>query len=395
MTHNNFFRFLPACALFGAASIAFAQHAPVVHDPGRNLLNNGQPLPAETKWMLTGPLADRIGLVEVSVYEDAAMKHEVETSRWERTEWNTDNSFNVPMDKLLRGSSEYTIVIGFYGAVGSDASTELSAQLSRYLDAYIDESVEFTRNHTRLKKPAKQVMEELDQIVQQGVGLYRGRLGLPFTGFSQLVREKVDGLNDTKLSMAKFRIRKSEEAESSDRKIAFGQERLASIKALLASEVQTYLSRELMVLRDRAVFTDQGTEKTMNILSLNAGYGGIYNSGGVDDLSYGTAPYLGMSFPLGRRDFSSRFFSNSSISLGVFLSNTEDEFDREVSGPLIGRPSYLAYGYRVFRMIRFNAGGALMERTDLHVDGSETSEIYVTPFLGVSVEFNLWLGLGK
>ncbi|MBP9178834.1 MAG: hypothetical protein KBF67_15190, partial [Flavobacteriales bacterium] len=51
-----------------------AQYAMVVYEPERNFLNEGQPLPAETRWMLTGPISDRMHIAEVRVYERADMK---------------------------------------------------------------------------------------------------------------------------------------------------------------------------------------------------------------------------------------------------------------------------------------------------------------------------------
>jgi hypothetical protein len=62
---------------------------------------------------------------------------------------------------------------------------------------------------------------------------------------------------------------------------------------------------------------------------------------------------------------------------------------------LINRPIYLGYGYRVFRMVRLNAGGTLVQKDMLNADGGTSSNLDVRPFLGVSIEINLWLGLGK
>jgi len=372
-----------------------AQYASVVYDPTRGLLHEGQPLPAEGKWTITGPVQENIGLVEARVYEDASMKRHVATGRWERSAWSSAVNFNIPMDHLLRGNSSYTIELGFYETIGTEAAEAIVERLVAFLDAYLEENVEFSSNRTRLKKPVGQMMEEMDILVERGLSEHRSRLGQRFVGFSQLVEDQLRGLNDTRLSAARFNIKKKEDESDRDRRIEFGRQRLATLKQMVDAEVRMHMAREAMVLRDRAVFTEQRTERTMNTLAVNLGYGGIYNSGTTDDLSYGQAPYAGLSFPLGKRAFSSRFLSNSSLSAGLFLQNTEDENGLEVTGPLLGRPLYLAYGYRLFHMIRLNAGYTLLQKDAPQLDGGTNTVVYGSPFIGISLELNLWLGFGK
>ncbi|MGV9012403.1 MAG: hypothetical protein ACOH13_07400 [Flavobacteriales bacterium] len=392
----NIFRTLSVTTtLFFLGLAVSAQYQPVVFDPATNLLGNGQPLPAEKQWSITGPVSWDIGIVEARVYEDAAMKHLATTGRWERTELSDAPTFNINLDQKLRGNDKYTVVLGFYGSIGREASDTLAARLSAYIDAYVDQSIDVSSNRTRLTKPVDQVMDELNIIVRRGADNYRSRLNLPFQGFSQLVEDKLDRLNDTRLSDAKYMFKKKEDEGQRSQRIDMANHEIASVKAMLNAELHSYLDREMMVLRDRTVLTDQTTEHTPNTVSLNVGYGGIYNSGDANDLSYGQAPYVGISFPLGRRAFSSRFWSNSSISLGAFLENTQDTDGSKLTGPLIDRPIYLGYGYRVFRMIRLNAGGTLVQKDMLNIDGGKSSSLEVRPFLGVSIEINLWLGLGK
>ena len=374
---------------------ALAQYQPVVFDPGSNLLGNGQPLPAEKQWSITGPVGADISIVEARVYEDAAMKHLTTKGRWDRTQEDGDPSFNINLGQKLHGNSKYTVELGFYGPIGRQAADTLASRLSNYLDAYVDQSVDISSNRTRVTKPVRQVMDELNIIVRRGTDNYRSRLDMPFAGFSQIVEDKLAKLNDTRLSNAKYMFKKKDDDDKRSQRIDMAKHEIAGVKAMLQAELNSYMDRELMVLRHRTVLTDQASEHTPTTIALNVGYGGIYNSGSTDDLSYGQAPYLGVSFPLGRRAFSSRFWSNSSISLGAFLENTKDDDGTTLTGPLIDRPIYLGYGYRVFRMVRLNAGGTLVEKNTLQLDGGKSSSLEVRPFLGVSIEINLWLGIGK
>jgi hypothetical protein len=380
---------------FLLTSVSTAQYSAVVYDPMRGLLHEGQPLPAEKKWTITGPLQETIGLVEARVYEDAGMKHHLATGRWERSAWSSAVNFNIPIDQLLRGNNRYTIELGFYDTVNDSTMAAVAEVLNSYLSAYLEENVEFSSNRTRLKKPVRQMMEEMDILVERGLSDHRSRLGKPFAGFSQLVEDQLSGLNETRLSTARFNLKKKKDESDRDRRIEFARQRLANMQRMVREEINMHLSRETMVLRDRVVFMDQLTESTMNTLAVNLGYGGIYNSGTTDDLSYGQAAFAGLSFPLGQRAFRSRFLSNSSLSAGVFLQNTEDENGLEVTGPLVGRPLYVAYGYRLFKMIRLNAGYTLLQKESPRLDGGTGTTLYGSPFIGISLELKLWLGFGK
>ena len=373
---------------------ALGQFATVVYEPERRQLNEGQPLPAETRWMLSGPVSDKTELVELRIYDQPDRRRLLHTAQWIRTEWSGERRFLIPVDLKLQGNDSYTFELGFYQPVPEAAVKDLRSDLERYLSAYIDEVFDVGRRRSRLSKPVKQVMEEMGLIVEQGTERYRCRLGNSFPGFSQLVEDKLRKTHGTALSVARFSIKRSEEDSERDRRIAYSRTQMESIKEVVRSEVGAFLDRQLLVLRDRTMIQDQPTEKLKRIVAVNLGYGGIYNSGSLEDLSYGSAPYLGLSLPFGRRTMHSRFASNSSFSAGVFLANTTDELGGEVSGPLVGRPMYAAFGYRLFRMLRVNAGAAILQQA-ADGNGLDLNKIYMSPFVGLSLEINLWLGLDR
>ena len=68
--------------------------------------------------------------------------------------------------------------------------------------------------------------------------------------------------------------------------------------------------------------------------------------------------------------------------------------DNIVTGPIFGRPYNVGLGYRAFQFIRINAGAAFLEtkKDGFNID---LKEIRVQPFIGVSAEVNLWMGLGN
>src|SRR5690606_27132574 len=132
------------------------------------------------------------------------------------------------------------------------------------------------------------------------------------------------------------------------------------------------------------------TEKKPFHLPLNVGYSGTYFSGDFNNLEYDTAPFVGLSFPLGNRKFT-KFLGNASLSTGVLLNNLVNGQNQEISGPLIGRPIYAGLGYTMFRVLRFNAGAVLTSSES----NNDTENLSFYPFVGFSLEFNLWLGFNS
>jgi hypothetical protein len=81
-----------------------------------------------------------------------------------------------------------------------------------------------------------------------------------------------------------------------------------------------------------------------------------------------------------------------SISTGFFLSNKmENQLGEKISGPVLDRPIYVGLGYNFFRFIRLNAGGTFITTEQLSGQSAKSFQ----PFVGISAEFNLWLGIGN
>lgn len=144
---------------------------------------------------------------------------------------------------------------------------------------------------------------------------------------------------------------------------------------------------------------DYGTEKKQGFFSLSLGYGGVYLSGSWDDFTYDAAPYAGIAFPLSNSTIAPKFLRNSSVVLGAFLDNFEDEDGNEVTGMIVGRPFYAGLDYKLFEFVRFNAGAAFLEKTETITSGPEagqtSTQAFIRPFVGLSARIDLSIGFGR
>lgn len=370
-----------------------AQFKSVQYNYEKNWLGENQPLPAESQWMLNGMLPTGIDMVELVLFGSTDFdKRPLFTADYRKPAGYQEQSFSIPVNYVLRGNNQYTLRINYFRLASREEVNLLGTMIREAIDAYLNMSVVSGRNNVSLSKHPRLMRQELDQIVSKGLELYRNKIGVDFPGFSDLVYNKLERINDLSLRRARFNILSQEGEDERSLRFAFFQQNLEDLQQMVAQEVTQYLGFDFMVLADSRVLPDYPSERTRSTLPINFGYAGIYNEGGFSDLSYDSAPYAGISFPLGNPALTGKFRSNSSISAGVFLTNFDFGDGREITGPLVGRPLYVAYGYKTAYFLRFNAGMAILQEEK---NNNSSSNIFVKPFVGLSLELNLWLGLSR
>lgn len=393
--------FLVACIWCYTHLLAHAQYQTVVYDYERNYFNQGQPLPAETNFILSGQVPKDVDYVEVEVYKGGKHKKPQYISAWKRSYTNKSETFEIPVNYKLRGEAEYDFELNSYRKATDTEKENLKRILNSSLDAYVDGVISVERRRLSVGKAPGAMVEDLNDIVNSGTQLYKSKINFNFPGFSGIVKNKIKQLKDARLRQGLFNFSKSEASNRREAKRLYADKLISELKTALHTEIEQGANTELLVLSDNKTIKDYETEETSNVISINAGYGGVYFSGDLKDLQYDSAPYVGISFPFTRSTLASPFWRNTSISVGAFLNNLTQKDangnDITVTGPIFGRPVYAALGYRAFKFIRINAGVTALENKK--PDGSgvfdvELKDIKVKPFVGISAEINLWMGLG-
>lgn len=376
----------------------YAQYETVVFNYDRTYFNEGQPLPAESDFMLTGDAGSEVSMVEFAIYGSPdTNKEPLYKNVWKKGPSNDDGRFTLPVNYPLRGNEKYTFLLNYYAPASALQQQQLLRQLNAALNAYIDQSFVVSRSSVELRKHPKNMRSDMNAIVNQGLGLYRSQINYEFNGFSDIVLDKLEQINNLRLRKARRNIIAGEGEDNQTVRLKYAQEQVEALKVMVNQEVAQYANAQLLALTDSKKITDYATEKTRNVVAINVGYGGVYYSGNVDNFTSATAPYAGISIPFGREAFSSTFWSRSSISTGVLLQNLEFGEDNVATGPLVKRPVYVALGYRALPFVRINAGATVLQSdqasntiSDFNVD-----RVYVRPFIGLSLELNFWMDLNR
>ncbi len=376
-------------AMFGHFS--FAQYETVEFNYEKSTFNNGQPLPAETYFEITGQISRTINMVEVQIYDENGYpeRDPLYSKIWKRPFNNTTERFVVPLNYNLRGAEEYDFAVLYFRKASEGEIAAFKKELYANLDAYIDQNLDFTQKRISLLKDTRSMVEDMNQIVHSAMSYYRTQINREFEGFSDLVKDDIERVEDSKQN--RILGRKSTEAENLARK----KELVDDLKTRVHAEVGYILNSGLLALADLKSVDNYKTEKTQTIFTLHGGYGGAYFDESRKNDLFGSGFMAGVTLPLGKKQFSSPFWSNTSIMAGVYFSDFKLDDGITATGPLLKRPYYLGVGYKFYRFLRISAGATLLEN-DGQVNGQDVSSaIYVRPYISLTADINLWIGLAK
>ncbi len=381
-----------------AGLTANAQYETVIFNYDKSYFNEGRSLPAESKFMLTGETNRDVQMVELLVYESPDTERKpIYSTIWKRQDSNSRNTYTIPVNFPLRGNDRYTFIINYYKPASVNQQKQLMKQLEESLWAYLDQSFVISRSHLNMTKHPRIMIEDMNSIVKSGTHFYKNRINYTFPGFSDIVKDKLYQIKNLKLKKAKFNVFSKKEDGTRDLKLKFANEQIESLKVLVAKEVLQYYNSNMLVVADSKKVINYPTEKTKNVLAINVGYAGVYNDGSFDDFSSGNAAFAGISIPFGKAVFSAPFWSKTSISTGIFLEDIKFSDINIATGPIVKKPIYLGLGYRALPFVRINAGATFLQSDQLsnNISNINVDKIYVRPFVGLSIEFDFWIGLNK
>lgn len=341
-------------------------------------------------FLCNGKFANRYQRVELKIFKSKKNENQANVYFWKAPYQSNPDNYEIFIAYPLRSSDNYTLKFYFYSESDSNEIASLRDALNDNLESYVQATILAGKRGTQSLTRPNTMIDHLNEIVRQGLKNYLHPLDQGFEGFSDVVKQKIDQIDGIKLNKARFNLlSKKEDPDIQDQAIFTNQLKTELIN-LLKSETNQYLRNQMLMLVDVRVIENYPTENKPYYLPLSIGYAGTYFSGNFNNLDYGTSVFGGISVPLGNKNFT-KVLGNASISTGVFFSNMHDSNQREISGPLIGRPVYIGLGYSLFRVLRFNAG-TVLTATDVN---SNIENITLYPFVGFSAEFSLWLGLRK
>ncbi len=384
-------KYILSCLCASFTFFVSGQYQTVSFDYEKSLFNNGQPLPAEKYFEMRGLASTAVNRVELQIYSNNAYpdREALYIKAWKRPFNSTGENFVIPVNYYLRGGDEYDVVLLYFRNASRIEIENFKTELYGNLDAYIDQNLSFERKRIELLQGAGNMIEDMNQIVNSSMTFYRTQINRKFDGFSDLVKDDINLVEES--TQNRILGRKSSEEENLERK----KQLVLDLKTRIHSEVAYLLNSGLQVLGDLKQIDSYQTEKTQTVFTLHGGYGGTVFRQNQIDGAFGQGGIAGITLPLGKKEFSSPFWSRTSLMLGVYFNNFDLNKGVTATGPLINRPYYAGVGYKFYRFLRISAGATILENSGMENGRAVSSSVYVRPYISLTADINLWIGLAK
>lgn len=358
------------------AYTANAQYTTVAYDYQKNYFNEGRPLPAEVQLLFSGQSEKEVELVELELYNEKGNSL-LFRNTWRAVEGNT---FYIPVNYRLYPSESYDIRISYYQQLSDNEKKELENQLRQQMLAYVNASISRKGKKLELMEKPSKLYQQLNQSLEE-----------TFRKYQPLVELSADNMQLSSAIEKKLDHLYNQQVDSTT-----ATQRLTELERQIETELAGIFDTDLAKLSDSRYIDNYETERKQRPLSINAGYGGVYIDGNLDNFTYGTAPFAGLAIPLGNNALAPKILGNASISLGAFFENFEDQNGDKVTGFIFPRPVYVGLDYKLFQFIRFNAGATFLEvqQSTMGLDAVKNNLI-IRPFIGLGARINLSVGLVK
>ncbi|MGB3181023.1 MAG: hypothetical protein WBB45_06515 [Cyclobacteriaceae bacterium] len=374
---------------------AFSQYEQVIFDYERSQFNNGEPLPAETPFMMSGQVSRDVDMVEVVIARKGLLKNEEQsifTGRWIRDYNNTSEKWIVPVNRKLKQNEEYDLMVRYFRQATPDQQTEIGYALKEQLLNYLDQEIRLEDDEIELRSAPSRVFQNMNAILEQATGDIRNRLDASAPKLSDIVKEGIDKLDDLDLDDADELLASDTLENEGARRYRYAQQQINTVKRQIISETDQFLYTPLSILSSRKIVDNYSTEKKRSHLNVLIGYGAVYDGDGPGE-DFGSGLYGGLSIPFGHEAHDSKIWSNTALSVGVFFQDIDFGDDTYTySGPIVDRPSFVAIGYKVFSFLRVQGGVSFLQRESDDSGLLDVSDVEIRPFIGLSAELKLWVG---
>lgn len=244
-----------------------------------------------------------------------------------------------------------------------------------------------------VNKP-KDVYGKIDALLKESLIHFESKNLISLQAPSSLVLEELKKQSEFKFGRF-FKRKNRTEIDSIAKKLI--SDKIEHIVSLISTEIAPYISSQLVQHYRMTKVNSVETDKEPFTLPINVGMYGwnktvSLNNTSVSNINF--TPGIGLTIPLNiKRKFTSqkRMFDSFGWSAGVLLKPVVDANGIEFVTPGVNLPVYTGIGFRMFKVVRFNAGVLVLGEKGI----SGFNNLSVIPTAGLALEMNFWMGLKK
>ena len=353
---------------------------------------NNPKIPFDNSFVIMGETGKEIEFVKANIsYE--GKNYILHSFVWNRIEQNKSETFSIVVPPVLRSNTKYDFEIITYRLITSSQKENLLKDIEDRVRFFLMNNIYFDGKNVVVNKP-KDVYNKLNQIIKESFEHFESKNFIPIQAPSSLVLEELKKQSDFRFD--RF-FKRTTRIERDDIANEFISDKVEHLVALISSELIPFINSQLVQHHRQVVVKSVETDKEPFTLPVNIG---MYawdkrvsiNNTSVHNINF--TPGVGLTIPFNnksRLSSKTRIFDSFGFSTGVLLKPVVDDNGIEYLAPGVNLPTYTGLGFRVFKVVRFNAGVLVLgEKGNQGFDN-----LSIIPTAGLALELDLWMGIKK
>ncbi len=365
-----------------------AQERVVKVDFETNSFVNNPTVPTDRSFTVRGKMGKGVEYVDVTI-RHAGSEWDLHQYSWNRVPANKSRVFNVVVPPVLEANSKYDFQVITYVRLNFNQKRKLVENLRSRIAFYLNSNFDYDGISVSIRKP-KKVYDGLQILLKEALRFHRSKNGVKNVAPSQMVLAE---LENQRLS-----LKGSRNIERDDVANELIAQKVNLITDMVIGEVMPFINSDLVQRYREANITSVATDRQGFTLPVNLGVYAWNQSVKINsetqfnniDFSIGagfTIPFMSKS----KYSKKSKLLDSFGLSMGVLFAPIKDMYGLEYVTPGINIPVYTALGFRLFKMVRFNAGVLIVGEKGTN----KFNGLTVTPTVGLALELDLWLGIKK
>lgn len=378
--------------MFVTVASSFAQERVVKIDFQAGLFVNNPKIPFDEPFLLQGELGKDVEFVKVNIYY-ADKDYVLHSFEWNRIETNQSQTFNIVVPAILKSNSKYDFDVITYKLISKSQKDTLLKTIEERIRFLLMNNIYFDGKNVVINKP-KDVFDKIDRLIKESLVHFESKNLIPIQAPSALVLEELKKQSDFKFSKL-FKRKNHLEIDSVANKLI--SDKVEHLVSLISSEIDPFINSQLVQHYRMVEIKSVKTDKEPFSLPINLGMYAWDKTAKVNNTSthnINFTPGIGLTIPFSNKSkLTSRkvMFDSFGWSIGVLFKPVVDANGVEFITPGVNLPIYTGLGFRLFKVVRLNAGILVLGEKGV----SGFNDLSVIPTIGLALELNLWMGVKK
>lgn len=373
-------------------SCLFAQERIVKVDFESGSFLNNPKIPYNESFAIIGETGSDIEFVKVNIYYEGK-NYILHSFEWNRCSSNNAETFNVVIPPILQSNTKYDFEIITYKMLSNTSKDVLLKNVQERVRFLLINNIYFDGKSVVVNKP-NNVFNKINDLINESFKNQVSKNSIQIQAPSALVLEELNKQREFRFNRV---LRRKDRSEINEAAKQLATDKVEHLVNLITSEMMPFLNSQLVQHYRVAKIASVETDKEQFTLPVNFG---IYawdksisvNNTSVNNIDF--TPAIGLTIPFSNKSrliHKTRLFDSFGFSAGVLLKPVFDSNGNEFVTPGINLPAYTALGFRVFKVIRFNAGVIILAEKG----NQGFNNLSFLPTAGLALELNLWMGVKK